>query len=221
MIVVGPSASNFFQGGDSIKTLRAFESDGGGVESRTRRRFAGLSSSEPSLGRPWPLVYSSFLISPLAWPFVEGGGGGVRSIGESGGVDSTDKGESAPESASSKAAVEGFRLSVLRRGGGTGDRDGEECRVVLSPLAADASWWGGSVLALALPLVGVRVGEEEAAGAEACEADALGSVIATRGERGFKEGKGVAISAESASDGPKMMSAGWLRFKLSDFEVCA
>lgn len=77
-----------------------------------------------------------------------------------------------------------------------------------SPLTAAVSW-------------GEVEKEVEAAGAEACKADALGSVIATREERGLKEGKGVAISAESASDGSEIMSAGLCKSKLSDFEVCA
>lgn len=203
MIVVGPSASNFFHGGDSTRTFRDFESGGGGVESRTRRRFAGRSSSGVSLGHKWPLVCSS-LISPLVWPLVEGGGGVVISRGESGGVDKRDKGESAP---SSRSSVEGLRLLVIRGGGGRDDRDGGDWPLVSSPLST-VVLWGGSV-------------EVGTAGAEACEADALGSVIATRGERGFKEGKGVAISAESASGGSEVMSAGSLRSKLSYFEVCA
>lgn len=205
MMVVGPSASNFFQGGDSTRTLRVFEPGGGGVESRTRRRFAGRSSSGVSLGCAWPLV----------WPFVEGGGGVVMSRGESGGVDRRDKGESAPESASSRSSVEGFRLSVLRGSSGRGDEDGGGGPVVSSPVALPADvLWGE----LAVGEVEVQA---EAAGAEACEADALGSVIATRGERGIKEGKGVAISAESASGEPKMMSAVLWKSKLSNFEVCA
>lgn len=164
MIVVGPSASNFFQGGDSTRTLRDLESGGGGVASRTRRRFAGRSSSEVSLGCRWPLVCSS-LMMPLVWPFVEGGGGGVVvSRGDSGGVDRRDKGESGPEAASSRGSVGGWRVLVTRGGGG--DRDGGGGAVLSSPLTAGVLW-----------------------GAEASEADALGSVIATRGERRVQGGK--------------------------------
>lgn len=44
--VVGPSASTFFQGGDTTFDLRA--ELGGGVESRVRRRFDGRSSAVDS-----------------------------------------------------------------------------------------------------------------------------------------------------------------------------
>jgi len=50
MMVVGPSASNFFQGGETGLGLRCWES-GGGVD--TLRRLAGLSSSSVSVFVVW------------------------------------------------------------------------------------------------------------------------------------------------------------------------
>jgi hypothetical protein len=50
MMVVGPFASNFFHGGDST-ILRVLDPCGVGVESRSLRRFAGLSSSGVSAAR--------------------------------------------------------------------------------------------------------------------------------------------------------------------------
>lgn len=45
---VGPSASNFFHGGDSSLTSRVLLGGGGGVLSRTLRRLVGRSSNAPS-----------------------------------------------------------------------------------------------------------------------------------------------------------------------------
>lgn len=108
-------------------------------------------------------------------------------------MDNRDKGESAPESASSRGSGLGLRSSVRIGGGRRGDLDDLESIIVWLSMAV--VFCGGLVSA-------------EAAGAEACEVDALDSVIATRGGRGFKGEEGVAISTESASGGSKMMSAG-------------
>lgn len=128
IMVVGPSASNFFHGGDST-ILRVFDPGGGGVESRTLRRFAGLSSSGVSAARACPLV-SPFPRWPLVWPLVLGAcieEKNISSVGESGGVDSADKGESGDESAvlSCWAAAAGvWRVSVMMGEGRRGDFDG-------------------------------------------------------------------------------------------------
>jgi hypothetical protein len=66
--VVGPSATTFFHGGDSILAFRVAEC---GVVSRTRRRFAGGSSS-------WFLRFGE-----VSWPALSGGSflTGVGSLG--------------------------------------------------------------------------------------------------------------------------------------------
>lgn len=120
MMVVGPSASNFFHGGDST-ILRVLDPGGGGVESRSLRRFAGLSSSGVSVARACPLV-SPFSSLPSEWPLALGAE--VRdwkksSDGDSGGVDSADRGESGDDSAAS--LVGAGRESVMMGGGRRGD----------------------------------------------------------------------------------------------------
>lgn len=199
MIVVGPSASNFFQGGDST-SLRLVPG-GGDVDSPTLRRLEGRSS--PGVPAVWacPFVLPSPLC-PLVWPLVVVADRNTSSVGESGGVERADKGESADEIASSIAASAsasapvadaGFKFSVIMGDGRRGDRDDRGCGC--SGSFVDSSW----LMLLWLLWCGIS---DEAAD------DALGSVIATRGGRD-ETGKGVGNSTKRAFEGPENTSVCW------------
>lgn len=203
MMVVGPSASNFFQGGDST-ALRPLELGGGGV-SPTRRRLAGRSSS----GDPDPWTRPFVAAGPLTWPFSGNKIGSSLSEDSSGVIESADRpdtsdsGELEAESASRPASRETWRLCVSRGGRLRGDLE------VLEPLVAPLS------------AAARTLGEDWADSSSGADAVAAVSVMATRAKGRRRGWLGSRSPPDTAFGIAKTASASLVSVSLSRHQVCA